>query len=217
MTARKLSKKSMALGIAILALALVLCVVFLTRVGGASTQVPTHYLSGSFAFDVNDINLLAADVDYVFVGQVVSDDGTDYRRNASIDTDGDFSAGSMPYSKYTVRIMENMKGELIQEKDIPISKYGGLLEDKSAFYAFEGDVFPAVDGMYIFYAYGQEDGSLLLSGPGSVREVSGAKTSLNLKVFDTDDKIYSDTLTAISENTFVRERTRYVSDYDASK
>lgn len=72
-----------------------------------------------------------------------------------------------PYTKYAVSVTENMKGNLMTEKAIPIVKYGGVSEDGKTCYLFDGDELPVAGNTYIFFAYAQDDGSLLISGPVS--------------------------------------------------
>lgn len=52
-------------------------------------------------------------------------------------------------------------------ESIFIEKQGGLREDGSAYDVFEDDQLPKVGQIYIFTAYEQDDGSLLVSGANS--------------------------------------------------
>lgn len=85
--------------------------------------------------------------------------------------------------------MENIKGELETDKPIPVQKAGGISEDGSSIVTFDDDVLPEVGQSYVFLAYAQDDGSLLVSGPNSNTEVSG-----------NDDTDTSDTIESSSVN-----------------
>ncbi len=131
-------------------------------------EAQVSYLKGSFVIDYNNLSAVVGDADYVFVGEVVSEDGTEYRDYVTVETEtGGSKVVGDPYTKYTIIVTENIKGNLITEEAFPIMKYGGVSEDGRACYLFEGDELPVVGGTYIFFAYAQEDGSLLISGPVS--------------------------------------------------
>lgn len=128
---------------------------------------------GAFAIDYGDLNAVAGDADYVFVGKVESEDGTEYRDYVTIETElGGTKEIGDPYTKYTISVMENIKGDLMMEKAIPIVKYGGVSEDGKTCYLFDGDELPVAGNTYIFFAYAQDDGSLLISGPVSNVQVN---------------------------------------------
>lgn len=50
------------------------------------------------------------------------------------------------------------------DKEIVLQKQGGIREDGSAYDVFEDDQLPEVGNIYIFTAYTQDDGSLLVAG-----------------------------------------------------
>ena len=106
------------------------------------------------------------DADYVFVGNVVSEDDVVYKHAVTVETeDGKTQEVSTPYTNYTVNITQNIKGNLITEEDIPIQKAGGFSKDGTECFLYEGDELPIAGNTYIFFAYAQLDGSLLVSGP----------------------------------------------------
>ncbi|EAD3085165.1 cell surface protein, partial [Listeria monocytogenes] len=57
--------------------------------------------------------------------------------------------------------------ELAMDKEIVLQKQGGIREDGSAYDVFEDDQLPEVGNIYIFTAYTQDDGSLLVAGGNS--------------------------------------------------
>lgn len=123
-------------------------------VSAEDSVIPISRIQGSFAINVHDQRELVAFADHVFVGKVLKNEGYEY-------------IYSSPYTNYTVQVLENIKGNLIMDKGIPIVKQGGLSKDGSYYEMFEDDELPAEKGIYIFYAYVQKDGSLLATGPNS--------------------------------------------------
>ncbi len=133
----------------------------------ANDEIPISRVAGSFIIDVYDQRELIGSADYVFVGEVISKDGYEYRDPVTIDEDGKTVTLTSPYTIYTVQVLENIKGNLRTDTSIPIAKDGGLSEDGSCYVLYENDEFPVENELYIFYAYAQQDGSLLLAGPNS--------------------------------------------------
>lgn len=106
-----------------------------------------------------------------------------------------------PYTNYTIQVLENIKGELITDKPIPIVKQGGISEKQDAIYLFENDSLPSENSIYIFLAYAQEDGSLLISGPNS-------------NVMCNDSNMYS--INSVSEEKSVTEYDEFITYKDAN-
>lgn len=130
--------------------------------------IPTSYLRATYAIDYNNLEAVVGDADYVFVGTVSDQENTIFKNPVEIvDKEGKFKEETSPYTNYTVDVVENIKGNLTMEETVPIQKTGGLSKDKSEYIVYEGDELPVVGETYIFFAYAQPDGSLLLSGPVS--------------------------------------------------
>lgn len=100
-----------------------------------------------------------------------------------------------------IQVLENIKGELITDKPIPIVKQGGISEKQDAIYLFENDSLPSENSIYIFLAYAQEDGSLLISGPNS-------------NVMCNDSNMYS--INSVSEEKSVTEYDEFITYKDAN-
>lgn len=148
--------------------------------------VYTHVLLG-----IDETNLFeyVGSVDYVFVGKVLEADHTITEENDK--------------STYGIYVEKNIKGQLVH--DIQCSKHGGLLEDGTML-LYESDRMqdtglPEVGKTYIFMAYAQSDGSLLLSEFYGNTEY----TEEQLAQFEN-----------YHQNQIVSERKRFVSKYDAS-
>ena len=127
---------------------------------------------------------------------------TEYRNVITTeDEKGNPKEVGSPYTNYTIQVLENIKGELITDKPIPIVKQGGISEKQDAIYLFENDSLPSENSIYIFLAYAQEDGSLLISGPNS-------------NVMCNDSNMYS--INSVSEEKSVTEYDEFITYKDAN-
>lgn len=177
-----------------------------------SDEIKTSYLRGTFSIDYSDLNAVVGDADYVFVGTVASEEGTVYKDAVTVETDdGKTREVSGPYTNYTVNVTKNIKGNLVTDTAIPIQKSGGLSEDGSQYFVYEGDELPVVGNEYIFFAYAQPDGSLLISGPVSNMSVSDNTSDI---APSSDSTEYSDIVDAYN-NQVDSGRTRFTSSYEA--
>lgn len=177
-----------------------------------SDEIKTSYLRGTFSIDYSDLNAVVGDADYVFVGTVASEEATVYKDAVTVETDdGKTREVSGPYTNYTVNVTKNIKGNLVTDTAIPIQKSGGLSEDGSQYFVYEGDELPVVGNEYIFFAYAQPDGSLLISGP--VSNMSVSDNTSDIAPFS-DSTEYSDIVDAYN-NQVDSGRTRFTSSYEA--
>ena len=118
------------------------------RVMGSS-EVTDGDLKGTFGY-----------ADYVAVVKIQSEDTTNYKNVTQTET----VKFGIPYTKYKVKVCENLRGELPKDKEITVSKAGGLSIDGKCYYVDEGDVLPEEGRYYIMSFCVQQDGSLLASG-----------------------------------------------------
>lgn len=166
--------------------------VVLTACSGRSTQWngKFDYTHIMLSIDETDLYQYVGSVDYVFVGKVTQADTTITKENDE--------------SRYKIKVLENIKGKLADE--IVCRKHGGILADGTmVLYATDrtSDTgIPDTGNTYIFMAYAQPDGSLLLS------ELYG-----NAEYTEEGLKEYRDYF----ENQKVCERKRFVSKYDISE
>ena len=182
-----------------------------------SEIVKTSYMEGDFAINYNDLKQVVGSADYVFVGTVESDEGTVYKNYVTMETEnGGTKEVGTPYSNYMVTVIENIKGNLITDKPIPVQKSGGLSEDGTTIYLYEGDELPREGATYIFFAYAQQDGSLLISGPVSNIHLIRKCIEMEAKAVDNFKELpdYHEILEAY-ENQVEEERIRFKSAYDA--
>ena len=162
-----------------------------------------------WAFDVSDKRKVVGFHDYIFVGEVKKVVGTGY-------TDVDFSDGmrmfSQPYTQYEIRVIENLKGELVTDRDIPLTKYDGAYPFSKSVSMMEGDCLPDVGECYIFICTAGEDGELYIGNFSSFCDIYLCKAedyTGNEAMID----IYRDAVENMDES--VRYGENYKSKYDA--
>ncbi len=134
---------------------LVLCILLALLPACASGEVSwneqTQYTHVLLAIDETDLRQYVGTVDYVFVGRVLEAD-------VAVTLEDD-------KSQYTIQVEQNLKGALVPE--VTCSKHGGILPDGTrVLYAsdrVQDTGLPEVGKRYLFMAYAQSDGSLLLS------------------------------------------------------
>jgi hypothetical protein len=117
------------------------------------------------AFDPYNLPEFTGSVDYVFVAKVNRVEGV-----VSSPPDSGYSQ-----IVYSAQVVENIKGELITDQPIHFKRAGDISHSGTYYPIIYNDVLPEVGQTYIFYAYAQPDGSLLMSGETSATLL----TSLN--------------------------------------
>lgn len=131
-------------------------------------KLPINTIQASFICDPDNPREVAGAADYIFAGKVISNDGTEYQYVAPLeDENGNIVETGVPYTHYTVQVIENIKGALQEEEPISLVKSGGIEQNQKSISLYENDCLPEAEKAYIFVAYTQEDGSLLVSGPNS--------------------------------------------------
>lgn len=127
----------------------------------------------TYLVDVTSKEETVGDADYVFVAKVNSIEETDYRNPVELyDDEGKLlEIVYDPYTRYVINVLENIKGELAINEDLSIYKAGGIDQHQEYVIEFENDELPKVGDTYIFLAYVQEDGSLLVCGENSSEEI----------------------------------------------
>lgn len=165
-------------------------------------------IRASFAYDPSSLQQEAGICDYVFVATVVEDDGVEYRNTVvTEDENGEVKEIASPYSNYVLQVLENWKGQLITDEEIPVVKHGGISQDGSMLILFEDDQLPEVNKTYLFFGYAQKNGDILISGPNSNLELvdSQARNSSGL---------YAQYKEAVDNEIVPVERERYKSNYE---
>lgn len=169
------------------------------------SDLPVYAMKADFVYDTENINESVGIVDYVFFGEVVSKDETTYEDVVPMeDEKGKTVEEGTPYTHYSVIVKENIKGDLEKEKEIKIVKHGGVAQDKKSVVLFDKDCLPEVGKQYIFLAYAQSDGSLLISGPNS-NVLANAKKQ---------ETVVNEYEKAVKHEKVNVDRERYISNYD---
>lgn len=173
-------------------------------------------MRGTFVYDISDIREAVGIVDYVFVGSIVSNNGTTYEDIVVMeDETGRPKEVGTPYTHYTVQVNDNIKGELKTKAAIEITKHGGVMQDYKGVFLFKNDTLSEVGQTYVFLAYAQPDGSILISGPDSNVQIEGILSPLSehplcLKTNET----YIVYETAYENEIIPVQRERYTSVYE---
>ena len=191
--------------VAVLVIAVIYkCIRTTDNIGGIS------YMHGTYIIDTTDLREVIGNADYVFVGNVVSEDGTVYKFPVMVeDENGNEYEVASPYTNFTVEIQENIKGNLNTEYAIPIQKAGGLAQDGSGYFVYEDDILPEVGSTYVFFAFAQPDGSLLIAGANSNIELPAAT---GVMAAGESANVYDEVLEAF-ETQIETNRERFVSIY----
>ena len=152
----------------------------LSLVGCGNKEIEISEVMGCYTIDVHSYEALAGNADYVMIGKVVDELGVDYKWPVMKENeDGTQTELTKPYTKYSVEVIENLKGELSQEEPIIISKDGGITKDGKFCDLYESDTLPVEGNEYVFYVYAQEDGRNLVFGPNSSIPLSDNRKELS--------------------------------------
>ena len=152
----------------------------LSLAGCGNKEIEISEVMGCYTIDVHSYEALAGNADYVMIGKVVDELGVDYKWPVMKENeDGTQTELTKPYTKYSVEVIENLKGELSQEEPITITKKGGITKDGKFCHLYESDVLPVNGNEYVFYIYAQEDGRNLVSGPNSSIPLSDNRKELS--------------------------------------
>ena len=178
-------------------------------------SLPVSEMQASFVYDTNNMQEAVGICDYVFVGKVLSCDGIEYRDVVTVqDENGNPKSAGTPYTTYTVEVIRNMKGELVTNQPIQLTKQGGISEDQDKIFVFEHDELPKAGHVYIFLTYAQKDGSLLVSGPSSNCLLEAAETYDVTSSLTPEETAYRE---AVEHEIIPIKRERFVSTYDANQ
>ncbi|MFT8410780.1 MAG: hypothetical protein ABF743_01455 [Schleiferilactobacillus perolens] len=165
------------------------------------SEIPTYQVIADYGIDVNNPKALVASVDYSFVGIVEQEAKTSYKDSVPLEQpNGKTKMMGQAHTHYKVQVLTNLKNKLVTDHPIAITKLGGIRKDHSAYDVVKGDALLKVGKIYVFNAYAQNDGSLLLSGKNSSVPVTdkSLKTANESKTV----RVYQDAVNKLS----VKER-----------
>lgn len=178
------------------------------------SEIPVYTMHADYSIDVNNPNETVGDSDYVFVAEVLEENGTVYKDRVLIENaDGTMQSVGDAYTQYTVSVVSNLKNELVVDVPIHIEKMGGIREDGSAYDIFEDDELPKVGETYVFIAYTQDDGSLLVSGANSNIPFDERASAVDTEAEVAKTSEFKEYEEAV-ENQVETDREKLESDYD---
>lgn len=149
--------------ICILTIAILCCCIRKINVASiiGTDKMKIETCQASFVYNEDNLNQLTAYNKYVFVGKVES-----YKRTEYFDKKDSRSSVTV----YSVKVLENIKGELNTSDEIIVEKIGGLIRGSDTFIMYANDVLPAVGNTYVFVASVTE-GELICSAPNTVAQL----------------------------------------------
>ncbi|RGB77232.1 hypothetical protein [Anaerococcus nagyae] len=123
------------------------------------------------AIDVDSPYELVGFSDYYFICEVISQKDTEYRDPITIETEHGAEEITSPYTNYEIKVIKNIKGDLPIDKNITITKAGGISESGDLI-LYENYTLLDTGQFYAITATAQPYGSLLVSGPNSSKYLS---------------------------------------------
>lgn len=105
----------------------------------ASNELSVESIRASFVYGESTIENVTGNAKYVFVGQVI-------KYSATITN----TPNKIPRTVYSVKVIENLKGEINTAEEINVTKGGGLSENYKKVVLFEDDFMPLENEYYIF-------------------------------------------------------------------
>ncbi|WP_261807221.1 hypothetical protein [Lapidilactobacillus luobeiensis] len=188
----------------------------------AANKIPkspsTYTIQADYNIDVSDPQAVVGSGNYVFVGKVTELTGTTYENKVPVERkDGSVEYIGSAYTQYQVQVLTNLKNELITTAPIDLAKAGGIREDKTAYDLFENDTLPQKGKTYLFIAYAQQDGSLLVTGANSniLLDDDASDTTSVAKIKTT--AVYQKYTQAVAQQKKDPDTEPRVSDYDVTQ
>jgi len=163
-----------------------------------------------WAFDVYDKAKVAGVSHYIFIGEVINEVETLYDEK-----------GRGAYTIYDVRVIENIKGELVLDV-VRLQKEGGLSKDKSFYDVLEDDFILQRGDICMFYARATKDDELFIpGGPNGNNLIYSAKDpakSISFEVYSKTTE-YVETVRAYENEVYPfdpekQSKEERVSKYD---
>lgn len=175
-----------------------------------NTEYERPVVCVDWAFDVKDKNKVAGSSDYVFVGEVKRVVGTGYTDVRYYDG---FDIDENPFTLYEIRVLENIKGELTTNMDIPLTKHDGVYYFGKRLSALEGDNLPDEGECYIFLCHTDGDGELVIGSFSYFGDIYLCKSE-DYTGNESLIEIYRDAVENMDESVYFGEK--YKSKYDVS-
>lgn len=164
----------------------------------------------NWAYNINNENEVAGFADYVFVAEVTEVVGTGY---SEVEMYDGFRIDSFPFTRYKIRVLENLKGQLRTDEDIPLTKHDGVEFFGKKVSFLDGDMLPDAGECYIFLCNTDEDGELNIGSFSSFCDIYVCKADEYMGQESVIDR-YRDAVENMDESIRIGER--YKSKYDIS-
>lgn len=150
-----------------------------------------EYVDSNHAIDINNMYEVTGFADYVFVAKIVEQKETVYR-NVNKTSSG--RTTGIPYTEYTVEVLDNLKGNLKKNTPFSLYKFGGKSKSGEHVILQKGDTFFESGKYYIIMAAGQPDGTILQSSPTAYYEfdVEGKSEIMSSKSYSDFKKYVKD-------------------------
>lgn len=139
-----------------------LFVFLLTKNTTSSPQIISSQYN--HVIDIKNKSELSGFVDYIFIGKIEEKTGSIAESEFRIETITGYEHIEIPATKYSVSVLENIKGELRTDGAIEIFKSGGLTHDGKYLFLEDGDFILKTGDICIFFATVREDGTLYIQG-----------------------------------------------------
>ena len=139
-----------------------LFVFLLTKNTTSSPQIISSQYN--HVIDIKNKSELSGFVDYIFIGKIEEKTGSIAESEFRIETITGYEHIEIPATKYSVSVLENIKGELRTDGAIEIFKSGGLTDDGKYLFLEDGDFILKTGDICIFFATVREDGTLYIQG-----------------------------------------------------
>lgn len=118
-----------------------------------SGKLKSSYVHADYIMNINDMREVVGYSDYVFVGKITEYKGTDHDTPSGI-----------PLTIYSVKVLDNIKGSLIQDSDVEVNITGGLAKNyRRVVSVNEVKPYPKIDDYYIFIVGSSDTGQLYAS------------------------------------------------------
>ena len=170
----------------------------------SSKDLPIYYMDVSYVIDIENPREVVRYGDYVFVAQVNEETETIHKNIKWIN----FKRTSMPYTVYSITVIENLKGNIKKNTPINIEKFGGINIGNDSISLPQGDTLLEKGAYYIIIAGVNQDGELVLSAPtNSIKLNVESENEIN------SSEEYKDYIKYCEEETDI-ERQRFKSIYE---
>ena len=127
----------------------------------SSKDLPIYYMDVSYVIDIENPREVVGFGDCVFIAQVNEKTETIHKNIKWIN----FKRTSMPYTVYSITVIENLKGNIKKNTPIDIEKFGGINIGNDSISLPEGDTLLEEGAYYIFIVGSDQEGNLVLSAP----------------------------------------------------